>query len=102
MSETSELLREVAKNTRNGNGCCYNKLAQTVITFGGTDSYTFAKGTVHAIAWIVVSGSLTITIDGGTAVEYTSSEAMQFSTVNANEIVFTMLSGSANIQWLYK
>ena len=82
--------------------CCnYNNLGQAELIFGGTDSKTFLPETVNSIAWLVESGSVEITIDGGTPVEYTSSGVIGFDGLNANTILFEVVSGTTLIQWTY-
>lgn len=104
MSNSNELLSEIAKNTRRllTTSCCnHNSIDQTLIEFGGVDTKTFLPKTANSIAWLVESGSVNITIDGGTAIEYTNSGIMGFDSLNNNTITFEVVTGSTVIQWTY-
>ena len=98
---SNERLDQIARNTRLMVSCdCYNKLAHTLLTFGGTDTKTFEKDTIHAFSWLVVSGTVDVTIDGVT-IEYSTGNAVQFTTVNGTEVTIQSTAGSAIIQWIY-
>ena len=103
MSNQAELLYEIAKNTRKtyeGMCCTYNTLAQVALSAAGTK--TFAIKSAHSIAWdLGTSASITIAIDGGTAVSYTKNGSIEFSGLNANSIVLTAVGGSVSVMWTY-
>lgn len=85
--------------------CSYDTPAQLELDPGGTDTYTFPIGSAHSIAWLIDSGSMDITFtykDGSTTtVEYVTAGVLSFSQTNQAAITFTVLTGTAIIQWTY-
>lgn len=96
LNELNKKLRRISEKLN----CHYNTLNQIYLDSGGTTSKTFALKSVHSIAWLVESGSIEISIDGGAAIEYTSSGVMTFDTLNANTILFEIVTGATIIQWI--
>ena len=98
-------LNELSKNLRllYGATCCankYNSLGVEAVTSG--NSKTFLTKTVHSISWNLGSGaSITIAVNGGTAVSFTKEGSIEFSAYNDQGIVIAAVGGNVSLAWTY-
>lgn len=98
-------LNEINKNLRllNNAFCCtskYNSLAVESVTSG--NSKTFLIKSVHSLSWNLGSGaSITISVDGGSAVSFTKEGSIEFSAYNDQEIVIAAVGGTVSLAWVY-
>lgn len=98
--EANKRLRGIQEQLCCGVGGSYNNLAVEAIT--STNSKTFDISTVHSISWNLGSGaSITISVDGGTAVSFTKEGAMEFTSLNLNSIMITAVGGTVSLAWIY-
>lgn len=96
-----KFLRQIAGSlTNGGSGVAYNTPAHYIL--GNGESQTIAADSVHSISFQVVSGSVDVSIDGGTAITYPTGALMNysFSTLNALSFDFDVTTGSVLIQTL--
>ena len=106
MSNNAELLYEIAKNTRKSyeGMCCiigsYNKTTTQSIAAG--NSVTLALSSFHSISWDLASGA-GITINNGvsTPTTYYSNGSIEFSTLNAQALTITAVTGVVRLITVY-
>jgi hypothetical protein len=100
INETNKKLRSIYEQI-----CCISAILPPLPNYdilklyslGSGDAQTFIAGKIHSIAWELGSGA-SITIDNGsTAVTYTSSGSITFSTLNVNEITFDAVGGTVRL-----
>lgn len=102
MSEIEQHLREIAKNTRKANGCCYNSTEHIKLTAGGTDTKVFAVNSFHSLAFLVdTGGTVDISYDSDPAIEYTTAGTDTNDTLNKRVVTFVATAGSTTIMWKY-
>lgn len=105
MSDIRQLQNEANRHLREINNmlCCmrgYDEISVQAVTTG--NSKTFATKSAHSISWDLGSGaSITIAIDGGSAVSFTKEGAIEFSSLNTQSIVITAVGGNISLIWTY-
>lgn len=98
--EANKRLRGIQEQLCCGVGGTYNNLGVETLT--SSSSKLFDPTTVHSISWnLGTSASITISIDGGTAVSFTKEGSVEFTGLNINSIEIVAVGGSVSLAWIY-
>lgn len=96
---------ELNKNIRKLNQtlCCsnsYNKVGHEVLN--DTETKSFSKKSIHSVSWSLATGAtMSLSIDGATAVTYAVDGAIEFSTLNEQSLLFTAIGADVTLIWNY-
>lgn len=97
-SEESKWLSLILNSLKGG--CCFNTIQQYNIV-GGTQ--TFLADTIHSISFSVITGSVTVSMDGGnSSITYPSGSNVNLEASGKfnSDIIFTWVSGQTILQTL--